>query len=102
MTPHCPSELQREHWSVSQLELRKRVYDGANSLVFHAIDRRSGISIALKLYKRERLTEIERYQVGGGAGMWCAVLHASAGTIGTNCLSCTGSPGPSSWSGRPH
>jgi hypothetical protein len=39
------------------------VYEGQNSLVFHAIDRRTGISMALKLYKREKLTEIERYQV---------------------------------------
>jgi aurora kinase len=64
VTPYCPEALRREQWHVDQLELRKRVYEGQNSLVYHAIDRRSGISIALKLYRRERLTDIERYQVG--------------------------------------
>ena len=62
---HCPEQLRRSHWSQEQFELRKKVYEGQNSLVFHAIDRRSGISIALKAYRRARLNDIERFQVGG-------------------------------------
>jgi aurora kinase len=39
-------------------------YNGNISMVYHAIDKRSGITVALKLYKRAKLTAIERHQVG--------------------------------------
>ena len=32
-------------------------------MVYHAVDKRSGITLALKLYKRHKLNEIERHQV---------------------------------------
>ncbi len=68
-----------------------QVYEGQNSLVFHAIDRHTGISMALKLYKREKLSEIERYQVGWAgsschellAPQQCHRVHQLAGRRGT-------------------
>ncbi len=48
---------------VSDFDLRKLMYNGAISMVYHAVDKRSGITVALKLYKRIKLNEIERHQV---------------------------------------
>lgn len=61
--PHCPSALARPAWSVSQFELRSTQYEGGHSIVWRAVDRRSGITLALKAYKRAGLNEIERHQV---------------------------------------
>lgn len=60
---HCPSELKRSCWLAADFEVRRLVYNGRTSLVYHAVDRRSGISIALKLYRRSKLSDIERVQV---------------------------------------
>lgn len=48
---------------MSDFDLRKLMYNGAISMVYHAVDKRSGITVALKLYKRIKLNEIERHQV---------------------------------------
>lgn len=39
------------------------MYHGNMSIVYHAVDKRSGITVALKLYKRRKLATIERHQV---------------------------------------
>ncbi|GFH20256.1 protein kinase domain-containing protein, partial [Haematococcus lacustris] len=59
---HCPTALRRTNWCVTDFDLRALMYNGNISMVYHAVDRRSGITIALKLYKRVKLTAIERHQ----------------------------------------
>ena len=47
------------------------MYNGQISAVIHAVDIRSGTTVALKLYKRSKLTDVERRQVSthmGGVG----------------------------------
>ncbi|GFH26984.1 protein kinase domain-containing protein [Haematococcus lacustris] len=57
--PKAEAELTK---CVSDFELRALMYNGNISMVYHAVDRRSGVTIALKLYKRAKLTAIERHQ----------------------------------------
>lgn len=49
--------------SVDEFEIRRLMYNGNISAVYHAVDKHSGITVALKLYKRAKLTDIERTQV---------------------------------------
>jgi len=49
--------------SVNDFDLRAIMYHGNMSIVYHAVDKRSGITVALKLYKRYKLSAIERHQV---------------------------------------
>jgi hypothetical protein len=55
--------------SLDAFEMRSRQYAGAISSVWRAVDRQSGITVAIKLYKRAALNDMERHQVGrrGGA-----------------------------------
>ncbi|MEW5306287.1 MAG: hypothetical protein WDW36_008760 [Sanguina aurantia] len=59
----CPNALKRPNWSIGDFDIRKLCYNGGISMVYHAVDRQSGISVAIKLYKRAKLNEIERHQV---------------------------------------
>ena len=47
------------------------MYNGQISAVIHAVDIRSGTTVALKLYKRSKLTDVERRQVGFHMGWRC-------------------------------
>lgn len=50
--------------SLDHFELRAKLYEGPISAVWRAVDRRSGITVAVKAYKRAALNEMERHQVG--------------------------------------
>ncbi|KAL6762275.1 kinase-like domain-containing protein [Haematococcus lacustris] len=53
------------------------MYNGNISMVYHAVDRRSGVTIALKLYKRAKLTAIERHQVAREIKLHINLCHDS-------------------------
>ena len=53
------------------------MYTGRVSAVYHAVDRRSGVTIALKIYKRSKLTDIERVQVSREINLHCSLVHES-------------------------
>lgn len=64
---HCQPpnrQLPTDRRCVSDFDVRALLYNGNISMVYHAVDKRSGITVALKLYKRAKLTVIERHQVG--------------------------------------
>lgn len=88
---------------VSDFDLRKLMYNGAISMVYHAVDKRSGITVALKLYKRIKLNEIERHQVRErrrGQGM--KAQHVSCGRAAFRLLCVHASQAATSnteWSG---
>ncbi|KAG2429645.1 hypothetical protein HXX76_010873 [Chlamydomonas incerta] len=50
-------------WHVEQFELHKELYRGKTSLLYMATDRISGIQVALKLYRKRKLSVLNRYQV---------------------------------------
>ena len=56
------------------------MYHGAMSIVYHAIDKSSGITVALKLYKRQKLGTMERHQVGMSVLFWEKVWWPSTGS----------------------
>lgn len=62
---------------MSDFELRAQLYNGNISVVYHAVDRRSGITVALKGYKRNKLTAIERHQVSREIQLHTKLAHAS-------------------------
>ncbi|GLC59860.1 hypothetical protein PLESTB_001543600 [Pleodorina starrii] len=74
---NCPQGLRRAVWHVTDFDLRKLMYNGAISMVYHAVDKRSGITVALKLYKRIKLNEIERHQVAREIRLHSDLAHDS-------------------------
>lgn len=60
LAAHCPSVLQRRTWSVQQFTLEKLLYVGHNSRVLRAIDKVTGTTVALKVYKKQQLGDMER------------------------------------------
>lgn len=73
----CPAALRRDSWCVSDFDLRALLYNGNISMVYHAVDKRSGITVALKLYKRYKLTLIERHQVAREIKLHSGLVHDS-------------------------
>ena len=65
---HAAASLLRAFRSVEDFVLRRVMYNGQISAVIHAVDIRSGTTVALKLYKRSKLTDVERRQVGTHMG----------------------------------
>lgn len=53
----------RCHRSVEDFTLLKKLYEGNLSVVCQAVHKVSGRHVALKIYKRSRLHEMERFQV---------------------------------------
>ncbi|EFJ51649.1 aurora like protein kinase [Volvox carteri f. nagariensis] len=53
--------LARRH--VEQFELHKELYRGKTSLLYMATDKISGVQVALKLYRKRKLSVLNRYQV---------------------------------------
>lgn len=60
LAAHCPAVLQRRTWSVQQFTLEKLLYVGHNSRVLRAIDKVTGTTVALKVYKKQQLGDMER------------------------------------------
>ena len=70
VTPRCPSSmlsgLGREHgaaWKLEDYDLHRQLYKGKASLLYSATCRASGTRVALKLYRKARLSELNWYQV---------------------------------------
>ncbi len=60
-SPFLPSVLARDGpWHVDQFDLHERVYKGRCSRLYKATDRRSGMTIALKLYRKHKLSVLNR------------------------------------------
>ncbi|BDA48789.1 probable Aurora kinase A at N-terminal half [Coccomyxa sp. Obi] len=50
-------------WRLEDFELQKQLYKGKASLLYKAICRLSGLPVALKLYRKQRLSALNWYQV---------------------------------------
>jgi hypothetical protein len=60
MPPHCPPALRRREWHVQQFKLEKVLYVGSISRVLRAVDLATGMTVALKVYKRHKLSDMEK------------------------------------------
>ena len=57
-------------WRIEDYELHKQLYKGKASLLYKATCRLSGIPVALKLYRKARLSELNWYQVKAHCGVY--------------------------------
>lgn len=57
-TPVCPPELRRDEWYLGDFELQKKLGAGFASVVYQALDRRSGKVVALKVYQKANLSPL--------------------------------------------
>ncbi|GIL79147.1 hypothetical protein Vretimale_16686 [Volvox reticuliferus] len=76
---HCPIELQSQpspaSWTIDDFSLLKKLYEGSLSVVCQAQHRRSGRHVALKIYKRSRLHEMERFQLAREICLHIRIVH---------------------------
>lgn len=59
------TSLSRSSWScrgVEQFELQKQLYRGKASVLFRALCRQSGTVVALKYYRKRKLSNLNWYQ----------------------------------------
>lgn len=60
----CPAAMSRVGaWRLEDFELQRQLYKGKASLLYKAICRLSGLPVALKLYRKQRLSALNWYQV---------------------------------------
>ncbi|KAK9815326.1 hypothetical protein WJX72_001838 [[Myrmecia] bisecta] len=72
----CPKAMQRGGvWRVEDFELHKQLYKGKASLLYSATCRQSQIPIALKLYRKARLSDLNWYQVEREIRIHAALQH---------------------------
>ncbi|KAK9834350.1 hypothetical protein WJX84_004182, partial [Apatococcus fuscideae] len=71
----CPPAMQRSHWCVEDYELSKQLYKGKASLLFAATCQRSRMPVALKLYRKSKLSDLNWYQVEREIRLHAALQH---------------------------
>lgn len=65
VTASCPPCMQRlGPWRVEDFDLTKQLYKGKASLLFRGTCRMSGTPVALKFYRKSRLSALNWFQVG--------------------------------------
>ncbi|KXZ50156.1 hypothetical protein GPECTOR_17g792 [Gonium pectorale] len=76
---HCPMELQPQppsaSWTIDDFTLLKKLYEGSLSVVCQAQHKRSKRHVALKIYKRSRLHEMERFQLAREICLHIRIVH---------------------------
>lgn len=74
---HCPAALMKDHWSLNCFDIHSKMYSGHISSVYRAVDRHSGITVAVKLYKRSLLNDMERHQIAREIWLHMQLCHPS-------------------------
>ena len=60
------------HRRLEDFDLHKELYRGKSSLLYMATDKKSGQQVALKLYRKRKLSTLNRWREGGmERGMEC-------------------------------
>lgn len=63
--------------SLQAFEIRAKLYAGHISSVYRAVDKKSGITVGLKLYKRTMLNDMERHQIAREIWLHIQLNHPS-------------------------
>eukprot|EP00798_Chlamydomonas_sp_ICE-L_P005086 gene5086-34884_t len=64
VSPSIPASMIRSTiWKLEDFDLHKELYRGKTSLLYSATCKKSGMHIALKLYRKKKLSVLNRYQV---------------------------------------
>ena len=76
ITPLCPPSMMREGvWSLADYDLHKQLYKGKASLLYSAPCKSSGLRVALKLYRKARLSELNWWQVTREVRLHARLAH---------------------------
>ena len=60
-SPYLPQSMHRpQPWSIAEFDLNELLYKGDNSRCFSATDKQSGYAVAIKFYRKKRLTKMNR------------------------------------------
>ncbi|KAG1654655.1 hypothetical protein FOA52_010283 [Chlamydomonas sp. UWO 241] len=62
-------------WSISQFVLGHTIYEGRNSRLHHGVDKVSGVAIAVKVYTKDKLTALNRFQVEREVNIHISLKH---------------------------
>jgi hypothetical protein len=63
--------------SLAAFDIRAKLYAGHISSVYRAVDRKSGITVGLKLYRRTMLNDMERHQIAREIWLHIQLNHPS-------------------------
>ncbi|WIA42674.1 hypothetical protein OEZ86_008634 [Tetradesmus obliquus] len=74
---HCPAAMLKDTWSLAAFDIRAKLYAGHISSVYRAVDRKSGITVGLKLYRRTMLNDMERHQIAREIWLHIQLNHPS-------------------------
>jgi len=67
--------MRREWWCMEDYDLLKKLYEGATSKVYMATCKQSGITVALKCYKKSALHAINHAQVSREIAIHSSISH---------------------------
>ncbi|DBA84709.1 TPA: hypothetical protein ACH3X1_005961 [Trebouxia sp. C0004] len=74
----CPPGLQRlGPWRIEDFDLHKRLYQGKASLLYSATCKKSKLPVAVKVYRKARLSELNWYQVEREVRIHSRLDHAN-------------------------
>ncbi|KAK9789936.1 hypothetical protein WJX73_001902 [Symbiochloris irregularis] len=72
----CPASMHRPGvWRMDDYELHKQLYKGKASILYSATCKKSGIPVALKLYRKPRLSELNWFQVNREIQLHSSLKH---------------------------
>jgi serine/threonine protein kinase len=63
--------------SLDNFEIRAKMYSGHISSVYRAVEKNSGITVGLKMYKRTMLNNMERHQIAREIWLHIQLNHPS-------------------------
>eukprot|EP00775_Hariotina_reticulata_P003478 gene3478-3747_t len=67
----------KDRWSLDAFDIRAKLYAGHISSVYRGVDKKSGITVGLKLYKRAMLNDMERHQIAREIWLHIQLNHPS-------------------------
>lgn len=72
---HCPQDLKATQWSFNNFMLVRKIYEGSMSMVMQAVHKATGRTVAIKMYRRNRLSDMERFQLAREITIHTRLLH---------------------------
>ena len=76
VTPLCPPSMARPGpWRLEDYDLHRQLYKGKASLLYSATCKLSGARVALKLYRKARLSELNWWQVTREVRLHARLAH---------------------------
>eukprot|EP00879_Flechtneria_rotunda_P020486 GHRR01021554.1.p1 GENE.GHRR01021554.1~~GHRR01021554.1.p1 ORF type:complete len:180 (+),score=55.48 GHRR01021554.1:123-662(+) len=83
ISQQLPAGMKRSdgRWRLDQFELLTELYRGKTSALHEAIDARSGLRVAIKQYRKSRLSALNRAQVGREVQIHVRLHHPNIASL---------------------